>query len=297
MLTHLWPEPIRPERVVVMGAGGFVGRAIASRLARDGVAVLELSRRHVDLVDPGAAERLGSLLRPGDVFVAVSALVPCKTVEMLRDNIVMALAMAKAASSVALAQMLNVSSDAVYADGPTPLTEQSATAPDSLHGVMHLAREAMFRSEIKVPIAILRPTLIYGGGDPHNGYGPNRFRRLAAKGEPITLFGKGEERRDHILVDDVAELAARIIYRCSHGVLNAATGVVTSFRDIATMISALSGRPVVLHEAPRIGPVPHGGYRPFDITACRAAFPDFAFTPLAQGLAKVQQEANASASI
>ena len=47
-------------------------------------------------------------------------------------------------------------------------------------------------------LAILRPTLIYGAGDPHNGYGPNRFRRLAATGKPIILFGEGEERRDHV---------------------------------------------------------------------------------------------------
>jgi nucleoside-diphosphate-sugar epimerase len=38
-------------------------------------------------------------------------------------------------------------------------------------------------------------------GDPHNGYGPNRFRRLAAGGEEIVLFGEGEERRDHVQVE------------------------------------------------------------------------------------------------
>jgi nucleoside-diphosphate-sugar epimerase len=46
-------------------------------------------------------------------------------------------------------------------------------------------------------------------GDPHNGYGPNRFRRLAAAGQEIVLFGGGEERRDHVLVDDVARDASR----------------------------------------------------------------------------------------
>jgi UDP-glucose 4-epimerase len=41
----------------------------------------------------------------------------------------------------------------------------------------------------------VRSTLIYGEGDPHNGHGPNRFRRLAAAGQEIVLFGEGEERR------------------------------------------------------------------------------------------------------
>ena len=30
-------------------------------------------------------------------------------------------------------------------------------------------------------LCFLRPTLIYGSKDPHNGYGPNRFMRQAKK--------------------------------------------------------------------------------------------------------------------
>jgi hypothetical protein len=35
--------------------------------------------------------------------------------------------------------------------------------------------------------------------------------------------------------------------------------------------------------------MPHGGYRPFDIAACRRAFPDFRYTSLADGLNQVRQ--------
>lgn len=289
MLNHLSPQEVRPGRVVVAGAGGFVGNAIAGRLEKDGVTVLRLTRREIDLLSPGAGERLAALLRPEDVFVAVAALAPCKTVDMLRDNMIIAAALVKGAARTGLAQVVNIGSDAVYADVEGMLTEQSVAAPDSLHGVMHLAREVMVRSEIAVPLVTLRPTLIYGAGDPHNGYGPNRFRQLAAKGEPIVLFGKGEERRDHVLIDDVAELAARVIYRRSTGALNVATGVATSFRDIAEAVAGLSGRTVSIKETPRSGPMPHNGYRAFDIAACRAAFPDFSFVPLVEGLARAQR--------
>jgi len=46
---------------------------------------------------------------------------------------------------------------------------------------------------------------------------------------------------------------------------------------------------VAIKAGPRSGPMPHNGYRPFDIAACRAAFPDFNFTPLAEGIAKTQR--------
>jgi nucleoside-diphosphate-sugar epimerase len=283
MLEHGNAAPTRPVRVVIMGAGGFVGNAVATRLERDNVPVVRLGRHDVDLLAVDAGARLREQLREGDVLVAASALAPCRTAEMLCQNMVMAAAFA-AACAAPLAHLVNVSSDAVYADSAEPLSEASPKAPDSLHGVMHLAREIMLRSAVSAPMAILRPSLLYGAADPHNGYGPNRFLRLVARGEPIVLFGKGEERRDHVLIDDVAELAARVIYRRSAGALNVATGVVTSFRDIAELVVRDTGSTVPIIETPRTQPIPHNGYRAFDILACRRAFPDFSFTPLPEGL-------------
>jgi UDP-glucose 4-epimerase len=291
MLQHSNDRPIAPRRVVVVGAGGFVGGAVAARLEADGTAVLRVTRHDVELLQAGAAERLGARLQPDDVLVAAVAMAPCKNAAMLRDNILIADALIGAAAGKNLSHVVNISSDAVYADATVPLTEQSVMAPDTLHGVMHLARETMLRSEIAAPLAMLRPTLIYGASDPHNGYGPNRFRRLAERGEPIVLFGKGEERRDHVHIDDVAEIAARVVHHRSHGALNVATGVVTSFADIAATVARLAGHPVPIRETPRSGPMPHNGYRAFDIDACRTAFPDFAYRPLAEGLSRAQRQA------
>lgn len=293
MFEHLNALKRAPARVVVMGAGGFVGGALVARLARDGVPVLALGRHEVDLLDDDAAERLAAMLRPDDAFVAVSALAPCKNSEMLVKNMVMAHAMVQALVTSPVAHVINISSDAVYADSPGPLTESSCTAPGTLHGAMHLAREVMFRVEVPAPLAILRPSLLYGEADPHNGYGPNRFRRQAQRGEDIVLFGDGEERRDHVFIDDLAEIVARVLWRRSKGEINVATGEVHSFRDIAEHVVRLSGKAVAVKGSPRSGPMPHNGYRPFEITACRDAFPDFRYTPLQEGLARAQREMKA----
>jgi nucleoside-diphosphate-sugar epimerase len=283
MLKHLNDKDQKPARVVVIGAAGFVGGAITARMERDGVPVLRLARKEIDLLAPDAAAKLKALLQPSDAVVAASAKAPVKDSGMLVDNMVMARALVQAIAQANPAHVVNISSDAVYADSDRPLTESSCAEPGSLHGAMHLAREVMFRSEVKSPLAILRPSLLYGAADPHNGYGPNRFRRLAAKGEDITLFGNGEERRDHVFIDDVAELAARVLYRRSTGVLNIATGEVHSFMDIARTFQAANPK-IAIKPTPRSGPMPHNGYRPFDTAACRQAFPDFRYTPLEQGL-------------
>jgi nucleoside-diphosphate-sugar epimerase len=152
---------------------------------------------------------------------------------------------------------------------------------------MHLAREVMLRAALKLPLAILRPTLIYGAKDPHNGYGPNRFRRLAAKGEAITLFGEGEEMRDHVHVDDVAALVSAVLRRRSQGVLNIATGNSVSFRRVAEMVVTLAPQPVEIRGSPRQNPIIH---RHFDITDCIKAFPEFHYIPLSEGLARAAKE-------
>jgi nucleoside-diphosphate-sugar epimerase len=287
MLEHLNPTPRSPSRVVVLGAGGFVGGAIVRRLVADGVAHVAVTRKECDLLGPNAAARLKDLAQPGDSVVLVSAIAPARTPAHVTANVRMGEVVCEALAATPPAHVIYVSSDAVYADDANPVTEGSCGQPSSLHGVMHLAREVMLRTSIQAPVAILRPTLLYGAGDPHNGYGPNRFRRQAARGEPITLFGGGEEMRDHVFIDDVAAIAALTLAHRSRGVLNVATGVSTSFRLVAEMVAQLAPRSVEIKGSPRQNPVAH---RHFDVTACLKVFPTFRYTPLVEGLTRAMND-------
>ncbi len=282
MLEHSSPVRKSPSRVVVLGAGGFVGGAISARLTGEKVPILALTRNELDLLKPEASATLQRLLRADDSVVFVSALAPTRNNAMLIDNLRMAEAVCAALAAQSVAHLVYISSDAVYSDDANPVTERSCQQSSSLHGVMHLAREIMLRAALKLPLAILRPTLIYGAKDPHNGYGPNRFRRLAAKGEAITLFGEGEEKRDHVHIADVAALVSATLHQRSTGTLNIATGKSTSFREVAEMVAAHSGGSVEIRATPRQNPITH---RHFDIVDCLKAFPDFHYISLRDGLA------------
>lgn len=285
MLRHTRDASWRPQRVVVLGAAGFVGGAIVTELKDRGIPHHGLGRNELDLLHPAAPETLAQILKLTDAVVVISARAPCKTSAMLQENIQMMRAVCDALALQAVDHIVYISSDAVYADSSEPLSEKSCAEPNSLHGAMHLTREIMLRhSAGKTPLAFLRPTLIYGDRDPHNGYGPNQFARKAARGEAIVLFGEGEERRDHVLIDDVAAITVRVLTHRSHGILNVSTGTVVSFRTIAEQIAAMSNPPVIVRGTPRRGPMPHNGYRGFDTSACCAAFPDFRFQELPQGL-------------
>ncbi len=287
MLEHEYETSRKPDRVVVIGAGGFVGHTIISRLAAGGIKTLALTRKEIDLLAEGAAAKLAALLQSTDSVVFISAKAPAKTIPMMMENLRLAEPVCAALASRPVTHVLYVSSDAIYADDANPVTEASSAAPSTSHGMMHAARELMLRLSTKAPVAMLRPTLIYGIDDPHNGYGPNRFRREAEAGGPIRIFGEGEERRDHIAVEDVADLAALILLHRSHGALNAVTGVSTSFHDIAQELARLYG--LAVESLARPGPPPHLMHRHFDIAACHKAFPRFRFTPLLEGLGHLRR--------
>jgi nucleoside-diphosphate-sugar epimerase len=290
MLEHRDLLGTAPRRVVIVGAGGFIGSTIVRHLTAAEIPLLPLTRREVDLLAPEGEQRLRAQLRSSDSVVFIAALAPAKTTAMLMQNLHMAEAACRAFAAVTPAHLLYVSSDAIYADDANPVTERSPAAPSTIHGMMHSARELMLRSASPAPFAALRPTLIYGAADPHNGYGPNRFRRQAAKGEPITLFGEGEERRDHVHVEDVARLAVLMLRHRSVGALNAVTGRSVSFHDVAHLVAAQFSPRAQVVSVPRPGPRPHLIHRHFDITRCLKAFPSFRYTELAQGIARVHRE-------
>jgi UDP-glucose 4-epimerase len=287
MLTHHADGQSLPERTILIGSNSFVGNALLKRLRARGGAVLALGRADIDLTLSDAGKRLAELIRPTDAVVAIAAKAPCKNADDFLINARIIRALAAGLSAGKPAHVVNVSSDAVYGDEPTPLTEGHAAAPSSMHGAMHLAREIALRG-LGLPLAVLRPTLLYGAADPHNGYGPNQFRRKANTGEDIVLFGEGEEQRDHVDVEDVAEIAARVLTRRSTGILNVASGSVASFLEIAQLATELAGKSISIRGGPRSGPMPHNGYRPFDPSATFAAFSDFSYTPLRTGMEKAQ---------
>jgi nucleoside-diphosphate-sugar epimerase len=149
---------------------------------------------------------------------------------------------------------------------------------------MHIAREQMLAvtaAKAKIPFCIFCPCGIYGARDTHNAYGPTRFLRTAIKDRNISLFGQGEETRDHVYVEDITRLLGLCLLHRSAGIINAVSGEAVTFFDLASRIANLAGPGVEIKSLPRSGPITH---RRFDISQRIKAFPSFQPTPLEVGL-------------
>jgi nucleoside-diphosphate-sugar epimerase len=289
VIGHVNREPRTPNRVVVIGARGFIGGALAAELRAQGIPLLPISSADIDLTDSDATPKLAARIRPEDSVVRLAALTPDRGRDLptLMRNLKMGQALSAALELSPCAHLLYISSDAVYPFDEAVLSEKSHTDATTLYGIMHRTREVMIQNAVSCPLLILRPTQVFGLRDTHDSYGPNRMRRSAATERRIVLFGAGDELRDHILIDDLVELIYQLLTHRSRGILNAATGKSVSYRELARMIAGHFEVDIEIVGTPRQRPITH---RRFDPTACLKAFPEFRFTPLTEALATLHRE-------
>ena len=208
MLMHLNASPQKPSRMVLLGGNGFIGQNLASILQDAEVNLLSLGSKDIDLSAPDSVPKLADLLRTSDTVVFLSAITPDKgrDTDVFIKNLQMMKHFCSALKSKPVSHVIYFSSDAVYGLDQSNISEDSPVAPADLYGVMHLSRELMMSEMKNIPHVILRVTMVYGAGDTHASYGPNRFFKTAILNRKIDLFGGGEELRDHVHVRDVAAI-------------------------------------------------------------------------------------------
>lgn len=272
--------------MVVLGGSGFIGSHLIDTLNNAGIDNASVSSRQIDLSDRSAVLALADHIRPDDTLVFISCVTRDKGDDpaTLMKNLVMAQHVGLFLEEYGCAHLIYLSSDAVFKDDIALVTEDSERDPGGMYGLAHVVRERMMQhccAKLGTPWAILRPCGVYGPGDTHNGYGPNRFLRTALAEGKISLFGDGEEKRDHIFVEDVCRVVIECATHRSTGILNLATGAASSFAQVAKVVARVVDRPVEIVHLPRRTPITH---RHFDVTAVLKTFPTFAFVPLEEGL-------------
>ncbi len=282
---------------MVLGATGFIARRLLQLLRSSGIPCRAIGSAEVDLIGRDAAQKLRQILQPSDSIVILSALTPEKGRDRATflNNVAMIDNVCTVVVDAPCAYIVYISSDSVY-DRSHPeidhaeIDEESCCESNDMYALSHIVREKLLVDACqtaKVDLAIIRPSAVYGAGDTHNSYGPNRFMHTALTERKIILFGQGEEERDHLYISDLCQLIQLRLLHRSSGVLNAASGTALSFREVALRIMEAVGRDVVLETAPRRLPIVH---RRFNTSALKMAFPGFTSTPFHIGIRETLEE-------
>ena len=229
-------------RVLVTGGAGFIGSHVADALMARGDAVVvldDLSNGVPDNVPPGAAFVEGDVRDPDAVDRAFTALdAPCEAVCHLAGqastfksfdepawdmdvNGVGTARMLEGARRHGAGVFLYASSMTAYGDpAGLPVTEDMPSAPLSYYGITKWAAERAVIISAQQPGTDLRAVAFR----MFNVYGPRQsltnpyqgvlgiFLGNVLRGEPIRIFGDGEQSRDFVYVGDVARAWAMALH-------------------------------------------------------------------------------------
>ncbi len=218
---------------LVTGGAGFIGSHVAEHLVRMGhqVVVLDdLSGGFKDNVPAGAVFVEGSILdteliarlfrehRFNHVFhlAAYAAEGLSHFIKRFNytNNVIGSVNLINAAVNHGVQCFVFTSSIAVYGAGQTPMTEAMTPVPEDSYGIAKLAVEQELRVSHEMfglDYIIFRPHNVYGErqniGDRYRNV-VGIFMNQLLRGEPMTVFGDGEQQRAFTHINDVAPIIA-----------------------------------------------------------------------------------------
>jgi UDP-glucose 4-epimerase len=248
------------ERAVIIGAGGFIGRALVTLLRQMGTAVLAVGRRPLpelacpssvlDVTSRGALD--GILDSHTTVFyLAPKSSVPDSVADP-RSNFLdgmcglfEVLESARKANS----QVIFPSTGSVFdPSNKSPLSEKALVRPTSPYAASKVAGEAYcaaYHRSFGLNVKVARIFSVYG-------VGMSRFaihdiiHRLQSNPSDLTILGDGTQIRDYLYIDDAVRGLVCIAVHGEPGEdYNLASGVPVNIMDLARKIAILMQRPDV----------------------------------------------------
>jgi nucleoside-diphosphate-sugar epimerase len=170
------------------------------------------------------------------------------------NNIEASQLLLEACVGLPLERFVYASSSSIYGDNASiPMREDARPQPVSPYGVSKLAAEQLcylYHVNHGVPTTSLRYFTVYGPRQrPDMGF--HRFIRAALAGDPIALYGDGEQTRDFTFVADAVAATAAAGTRGVPGrAYNIGGGSRVSINQVLEMIGRVAGRPLTVRREP-----------------------------------------------
>ncbi|MFL5001248.1 MAG: NAD-dependent epimerase/dehydratase family protein [Xanthobacteraceae bacterium] len=278
----------RGTSVLVTGATGLVGAALAQALREAGHSVIALSRRDGDVVDTATWGRLPAVEHA--FHLAARSYVPDSWADpagFIASNV--------AGSAQALeycrangAHLVLASTALFGTPKRLPVREDDAVEPNNPYALSKFLAEracAFYAAKFSIPVTVIRLVNIFGPGQRTEFLIPSVLDQVR-RGERIRVKTL-KPRRDFLFVDDaVAGLISAMVKAAGYRVVNVGSGASYSVAEVIDTIQAAAGTrlPVSSDEDPRVNEIPEARA---DITRARKLLGWAPRLTFAQGIARL----------
>jgi UDP-glucose 4-epimerase len=250
---------------LVTGGAGFIGSHVAEHLVRKGhrVVVLDdLSGGFTENVPDGCRFVKGSILdhdlvdrlfdEQGFDYVYHLAAYAAEGLSHFikrfnyNNNVIGSVNLINASVNHGVRRFVFTSSIAVYGAGQSPMSEAMTPSPEDSYGIAKFAVEQELRASHEMfglEYSIFRPHNVYGErqnvGDRYRNV-VGIFMNQLLQGEPMTIFGDGEQERAFTHIDDVAPVIADAvdIAGARNEVFNVGADVPFTVNHLARLVAA-----------------------------------------------------------
>lgn len=248
------PGRFAGHKVLVTGAGGFLGSHLVGALRRSGADVSAVFRRAVpsdlpgvhcvrgDLGDAATARELVASTKPDVIFSLTSSGAGAPDLELvlptLRSDLVATVNVLTAATQLACRRIVLAASSEEPAPGAADLVPSS---PYAAAKAASSAYARMFYALYRCPVVITRPAMAYGPGQRDHKVIPYVILSFL-RGQPPRL-GSGRRLLDWVYIDDVIAglLAAADAPDVEGCTMDLGSGTLVPVRTIVEQLAHLVG--------------------------------------------------------
>jgi len=272
-------------KILVTGGAGFIGSHVTKLLLDRGyqVVVLDnLSHGFVENVDPRAKLTVGDIrdrkktkeaLKGIEAVIHMAGLISvpesvADPVKYCDNNVLGAVNLLKCMKDAGVKKIIFSSSACVYGTpDKLPIKEEAPIHPDNPYGATKASIEVFLKAYHEIfgfDVVILRYFNPYGPGKmgkPTTLAIPNFVKATLAK-KPVPLYWQGEQIRDFIYIDDLAQAHIDVLGLSGFNIFNIGTEKGIKVKDVVDEIFKIVGYKV---------PIADLGKRPGDVAATYAS--------------------------
>jgi GDP-D-mannose 3', 5'-epimerase len=266
-------------RILVTGAGGFIGHHLVKRLKAEGnwVRGVDIKRPEYEVSDGDEFEVLDLRYEENCLLATQGGIdqvynlaadmggigyITAKLAAISRNNTLINANMLEASRENGVRHFLFSSSACVYAQSKqksaevTPLVEEDAypADPEPGYGWEKLFAEELckyYRHDYDFQTHVVRFHNVYGplgtyeGGKEKAPAAVSRKVALAQDGGEIEIWGDGEQTRSFMYVDDCVEGLIRLMASDYHEPLNLGTDRLVTINQLVDIVSGIAGKRLV----------------------------------------------------